>query len=250
MEREWVTMFVIASGDSDFTPLVTKLRELNRQVIGVGVRNSTSALLPPACDEFLFYDDLVDPSTVEVPAIAPATVRQTPVAPGPGDLSKVTRLITQTLAGLERSAAGPVSASSLKRAILRRDPTFSESALGFRGFVELLRHLEDEGRVVLDAGAAKGDPAVEFPHAGGGDEVFQVLAQAVRDLTGRNGGPHLSGLKNQLRKRQPNFSEKDYGYSGFLQFCKAAMARGVIDMQWDDDADDYVLTVPTRSRTR
>src|ERR687895_1953512 len=58
-EREFITTFVIASGDSDFTPLVLKLRELNRRVIGIGVEGSTSDLLPGACDEFLFYERLV-----------------------------------------------------------------------------------------------------------------------------------------------------------------------------------------------
>src|SRR3989337_3929198 len=57
-ERDYVTTFVIGTGDSDFTPLVHKLRELNKRVIGVGIRASTSALLPPACDEFLFYESL------------------------------------------------------------------------------------------------------------------------------------------------------------------------------------------------
>jgi len=55
LERDYVTTFVICTGDSDFTPLVHKLRELNKRVIGVGLKASTSALLPPACDEFLFY---------------------------------------------------------------------------------------------------------------------------------------------------------------------------------------------------
>ena len=57
-ERDYVTTFVICTGDSDFTPLVHKLRELNKKVIGVGVKASTSTLLPPACDEFLFYENL------------------------------------------------------------------------------------------------------------------------------------------------------------------------------------------------
>ena len=64
-ERDYITTFVICTGDSDFTPLVHKLRELNKRVIGVGVKDSTSALLPPACDEFLFYDTL---EGVDVPA--------------------------------------------------------------------------------------------------------------------------------------------------------------------------------------
>ncbi len=57
-ERSYITTFVLGTGDSDFTPLVHKLRELNRRVIGIGVEASTSALLPPACDEFLFYERL------------------------------------------------------------------------------------------------------------------------------------------------------------------------------------------------
>ena len=253
MERAWVTTFVVASGDSDFTPLVSKLRELDRQVIGVGVRNSTSALLPIACDEFLFYDELSDqagPAEAAAPATATARPGPSERRADPGDLSSVMRLLTQTLAGLERTTTGPVVASSLKRAILRRDPTFSETALGFRGFAELIRHAEQEGRVVLYEGPAKGDPVVEFPREGSDEEsAFRLLADIVRELSGRNGGPHLSGLKNQLRKRQPDFSEKDFGYSGFLQFCKAASAKGVITMTWDDDADDYVLSVRSgRSR--
>jgi uncharacterized LabA/DUF88 family protein len=247
IERAWVTTFVIASGDSDFTPLVSKLRELDRVVIGVGVRNSTSQMLPPACDEFLFYDDLMDTQGPEILA-APESP---PVEAEGDDLSGLMRLLTQTLAGLERTGTGPVVASSLKRAILRRDPTFSESALGFRGFVELLRHAEAEGRIVLFEGPAKGDPAVEFPEAGADEEVaFQLLGEIVRELSERSGGAELSGLKNQLRKREPGFSEKDFGYSGFLQFCKAAKARGVVDMEWDEEADDYILTAATRSRVR
>jgi uncharacterized protein (TIGR00288 family) len=73
-EREYISTFVLCTGDSDFTPLVHKLRGLNKRVIGVGVENSTSALLPPACDEFLYYDRL---EGVEVPT-APARGGRTP----------------------------------------------------------------------------------------------------------------------------------------------------------------------------
>ena len=98
-----------------------KLRELDRHVIGVGVKGSTSKLLPPACDEFLFYDNLVDTSE------PPSTERK---HSSPGDLS----LVITTLAGLEESTSGPVRGSALKRAILRKEPTFNEADLGFRGF--------------------------------------------------------------------------------------------------------------------
>ena len=64
-ERDYITTFVIGTGDSDFTPLVHKLRELNKRVVGIGLRASTSRLLPPACDEFLFYEGL---EGVELPS--------------------------------------------------------------------------------------------------------------------------------------------------------------------------------------
>ena len=77
-ERDYVTTFVICTGDSDFTPLVHKLRELNKRVIGVGIKDSTSALLPPACDEFLFYDTL---EGVDVPVDRPKRKRTAAKAP-------------------------------------------------------------------------------------------------------------------------------------------------------------------------
>jgi hypothetical protein len=66
----------------------------------------------------------------------------------------------------------------------------------------------------------------------------------VARLTEKSGPPLLSGLKNQMRRSQPDFSEKKLGYGGFLQFCKAARARGVVGMEFDETAEDYVLTPP------
>src|SRR5207244_2552845 len=232
-ERSYITTFVLGTGDSDFTPLVHKLRELNRRVIGIGVEASTSALLPPACDEFLFYErlegvDLAEPrrsksrsSRAKRPRVAeearPADEEQ-PVTPA--EEPDLGVLVTQTLSGLERSTGGPVLASTLKRTILRKDPTFSETNYGFRGFVELLRHLEQRGVIELSPGPVKGDPQVTFP-AEADDEktAFALLRSVVERLTARSGPPHLSGLKNQLRKVLPDFSEKRFGYGGFLQFC-------------------------------
>ncbi len=271
-ERDYITTFVICTGDSDFTPLVAKLRELNRRVIGVGLQASTSKLLPPACDEFLFYERL---EGVEVPerkrpregrrggrpaAAAPDRApvdgaeaamaaqiedEETVEAAPPGDIVALGKLVTQTLSGLQRSTGGAVLASSLKRAILRKDPTFNEADYGFRAFGELLRHLADRHIIELNQGGARGDPEVTFPERTGGDEsqAFALLRDVVADLQAKGGPPPLSGLKNQLRKRDPNFSEKEFGFGGFLQFCKAAQTRGFIRMAWSDDADDYVLQV-------
>jgi uncharacterized protein (TIGR00288 family) len=262
-ERDYITTFVLCTGDSDFTPLVQKLRELNRSVIGIGIEASTSALLPPACDEFIFYEQLegvdVRPAKKRATggtrstrarkatkaAAAPVEDEEAPAARTNGaDLGV---LVTQTLAGLERTTGGPVQASMLKRAILRKDPTFNEAHYGFRGFGELLRNLAEREVVQLSEGSAKGDPEVTFP-AGGGDEegAFDLLRQTVERLSKRTGTVPLSGLKNQLRKAQPDFTEKRFGYGSFLQFAKAAAARGVVEMDFDEDGEDYALA-PNRN---
>jgi uncharacterized protein (TIGR00288 family) len=242
-EREYVTTFVVCTGDSDFTPLVTKLRELDKRVIGVGLKASTSALLPPACDEFLFYENL---DGVDLPAAErrrPSEPEVTEPTP-PEEVAALDSLIAGTVVGLQRSSSGQVRSSSVKRALIRKDPTFTEADYGFRTFGELLRHLEQRKVVELNDEGTVGDPIVTFPEEGSGeDPAFALLTTAVRAAKGGGGVP-LSGLKNELRKRQPGFSEKRLGYSSFLQFIKAAAARGVADYEWDDSAGDYLITVP------
>jgi hypothetical protein len=259
-ERGFVSTFVIASGDSDFTPLVAALRALNRRVIGIGVKGSTSSLLPPACDEFLFYDRLPGVSELAQqqrrPAANGAAAASRPPRraskprkddgppAGQRDLQELQRQLTQTLAGLKQSGAEPVLASSLKRALLRKDPTFAESDYGFRAFRELLAQAERNGIIALHEGQAPGDPAVDFPDAGQADKAFDPLRQTLLDLQGDDDEVPLSGLKDQLRKRDPTWSEKDLGYAGFLQFVKAAAAKGIVNMEWDDAEGDYFLYVP------
>jgi uncharacterized LabA/DUF88 family protein len=261
-ERGYITTFVICTGDSDLTPLVHKLRELNKKVIGVGIKDSTSALLPPACDEFLFYDTL---EGVDVPsgarrrtgsrgqsaaakklAAVPVQEEVEPVTEQPsGDVDELAVRVAQTVAGLERSSNGTVLASTVKRALLRKDPTFSEADYGFRAFGELMRHLADRNVIELSEGSAKGDPEVSLPSHGGENEAFALLGSVVAAERAKGTVAHLSGLKNKVRKVQPDFSEKKFGYGGFLQFAKAAATRGVITLDWEPDDEDYVLDVPS-----
>jgi uncharacterized protein (TIGR00288 family) len=242
-QRDFITTFVVGSGDSDFTPLVLKLREMNKRVIGVGVEGSTSELLPGACDEFLFYERLLGPGTVKSAVRKRRAPTDDDEEEGASDLSEISRLVTRTLAGMQRSQNGPVLSSMIKRAILRKDPTFSEGDYGFRAWGELIRHLGSAGVIELHEGSAEGDPTVDYPSEGGGEATaFDLLRDVVAELEQRNGSPQLSGLKNELRKRHPGFSEKDFGYGGFLQFVKAAAARGVIDLEWDEADEDYYLS--------
>jgi len=258
-ERAYISTFVLCTGDSDFTPLVHKLRELNKRVIGVGVEKSTSALLPPACDEFLYYDRL---EGVEIPPartrhsrpVSAAEPEPQPVVPEPQpaadppvrDVDTLTALVAQTVAGLQRSSGGTVTASTLKRTLLRKDPTFNEADYGFRAFGELLRHLAGHNVVELIGGSAKGDPEVALPEHGDREAAFALLRAVVFDLAGSDGSAALSGLKNQVRKVAPDFSEKKLGYRSFLQFCKAAATSGAVDLKWSPEADDYLLTTKTQ----
>lgn len=232
-ERDFVTTFVICTGDSDFTPLVQKLRALDKQVIGIGVRGSTSGLLPPACDEFLFYDRLVEDDEPEsASAVEPADDSPAPSQSSAGDPV----IVIQTLSGLLQGTDGPVRASTLKRAILRKDPTFTEVDYGTRGFGELLRRLGDEGLLELEG---SGDPVVTLASSGSAEAAFALLATVAGE---RKGGQALSGAKTAMRKHDADFSERRLGYKSFLQFCRDAAARGAVAM--DADGDDYVLRPP------
>ncbi len=245
-ERDYITTFVLGTGDSDFSPLVQKLRERDKKVIGIGLRSSTSPLLASACDEFLYYESL---EGVELPQRKrkekrPAAAVEAP--PAGGTLTDLERLVTQTLSGMQRSSDGLVLASSLKRALLRKDPTFSEADYGFRAFGELLRHLAERQAIELSGGPAHGDPEVTFPQQDGLEsEAFALLRRVVTE-EGKGRPVPLSGLKDRMRKTDPSFSEKVFGYGGFLQFCRAAAAHDEVAMAWDDGAEDYLLSVPGR----
>ncbi len=151
-----VNTFVIISGDSDFSPLVSKLRENAKQVIGVGVKQSTSDLLIANCDEFIFYDDLVrashevsnKPETKEV-----QTDTQRPAITKPRSLEELQslkataiKIAADTFDALlsERGDGGKIWASTLKQAIKRRKPDFNESYYGFRAFGDLLEEAQSQ----------------------------------------------------------------------------------------------------------
>ena len=241
-ERGYVTTFVVCTGDSDFSPLVHKLRELNKQVIGVGLKASTSKLLPPACDEFLFYENLDGVDVPQAKVLRRSTDEQSKPTT---DLASLDRHVSRALAGLQRSGDSEVRSSDLKRAILRKDSTFSEGDYGFRSFGEALRNLEDRKVVMLSESARPGDPVVSFPADGRGEqEAFDLLVATVGDLANGAAVP-LSGVKDEMRKEMPAFSEKQYGYSGFLQFVRAARAKGLVQLEYDDETGAYSVVPST-----
>ena len=157
-----VDTFVIISGDSDFSPLVSKLRENDKTVIGVGVKNSTSDLFLNNCDEFLYYDELVRREPVQnrrrPGSPASGTPRTPPVEVDPADLEKTLDLIVETLEAIseEREDDDAIWGSMIKQAIKRRHPGFSERAHGFKSFNDLLLEGQKRGLMRVQADEKSG----------------------------------------------------------------------------------------------
>jgi uncharacterized protein (TIGR00288 family) len=150
--KSHVDTFVIISGDSDFSPLVSKLRENDKTVIGVGVKSSTSDLFISNCDEFIYYDDLVrvEPARKR-PNVAAAPAAKTGREQGPS-IDEALSLLTKTVEALraERGEDYPIRGSLIKQAIKRQNPGFNERAHGFRAFNELLLEAQKRGLLKLE----------------------------------------------------------------------------------------------------
>jgi len=179
--KSHVETFVIISGDSDFSPLVSKLRENDKIVIGVGVKNSTSDLLIANCDEFIFYDDLVREKRRG--AARKTAARATPgqpkerapkgapaEAPIPGKKTEEERrqegleLMLETIEALvaERGGDEKIWSSMVKQALKRRKPGFNESYYGFRSFNGMLEEAEQRGNLRLERDEKSGNCRVQL----------------------------------------------------------------------------------------
>jgi uncharacterized protein (TIGR00288 family) len=147
-----VDMFVIISGDSDFSPLVSKLRENAKTVIGVGVKNSTSDLLIRNCDEFIFYDDLVRKSAAPARAKKKTPRKSTAKSKDADKAQEGIDLVLQTAEALqaERGSREKLWGSMVKQALKRRQPGFSEGYYGFASFSNLLEEARDRGALELE----------------------------------------------------------------------------------------------------
>ena len=163
--KSHVDTFVILSGDSDFSPLVSKLRENNKEVIGVGVKHSTSDLLIANCDEFIFYDDLVRKEPArraprKRPAAKPsAGAKPVPAEPADAEDSvlddktqKALDLLVNTFEALasERGGEEKIWGSMIKQALKRRNPGFNEAYHGFKSFNSLLEEAAIRGLLKLE----------------------------------------------------------------------------------------------------
>ena len=175
-QKEHIDCFCIASGDSDFSPLVSKLKENDKYVIGLGVKNSTSDLLMENCDEFIFYEDLV--RRQEKPAVVIPNI--------PEKLQEAFSILVDSVVALQLENKGALWGSMVKETMKRKKPSFNETYYGFRSFSSLLEDAQRRGVVTLrrdqksgsyiveDLGAAaRGDGSIVPPRA---SEVDAVMA--------------------------------------------------------------------------
>src|ERR1700674_4379508 len=168
--KSHVDTFVIISGDSDFSPLVSKLRENNKTVIGVGVKKSTSDLLMANCDEFIFYDDLVReekkprrPAKKEAGTESAAkSVRNAP-KDEEDKKQQALDIVLETVEALfaERGEEEKLWGSLIKQTLKRRNPGFNESYYGFRSFRQLLEEAPARYRLELEVNEKSGQYIVK-----------------------------------------------------------------------------------------
>ena len=150
LTRNHIDTFAILSGDSDFSPLVSKLREFDKTVIGVGMREATSALLTEVCDEFIFYEDIV--SGGGIPDYEARVAKEK---------LPCYKLLLETIDALERETDGFILASLLKDTMRRKRPQFSESSYGYRSFTALLREASSLGFIEIHTDPRSGTVVVD-----------------------------------------------------------------------------------------
>jgi uncharacterized LabA/DUF88 family protein len=150
-QKEHINCFVVASGDSDFSPLVSKLKENNKYVIGLGVKNSTSDLLIENCDEFIFYEDLVRGQQRPMPVIGNL----------PEKVQECFGLLVDSVLALQRENKEVLWGSMVKETMKRKKPSFNETYYGFRTFSHLLEDAQRRGIVVLRRDQKSGSYIVE-----------------------------------------------------------------------------------------
>ncbi len=189
--KQNIDYFVIVSGDSDFSPLVSKLRENNKVVIGLGVKNSSSDLLIENCDEFIYYDDLVR-------ARRAAKHGKKKTRPRP------------ERDGEKRAAPAPAPSATPAREEPREAP----------------------------AGANGGDD-LETRRQEGLDHLLDVVEALFEDRD-----THLWGsmVKQTLKRKRPNFSERFHGYRTFTELLEDAEKRGLLELSKDERSGGYIIT--------
>lgn len=150
LTKDHIDTFAVLSGDSDFSPLVAKLKEAGKTVIGVGMKESTSSLLAEVCDEFIFYEDILSSGRI------PDFKEKVPV-----EKHDCYQLLFETIESLERESETFIYASRLKETMRRKRPQFAEATYGYRSFTSLLREASSLGFIKIHEDQKSGTVVVD-----------------------------------------------------------------------------------------
>jgi uncharacterized LabA/DUF88 family protein len=239
-QKEHVNCFVIASGDSDFSPLVSKLKENNKYVIGLGVKNSTSDLLIENCDEFIFYEDLVRGQQRPMPQIGNLPEKQ----------QECFGLLVDSVLALQRENKEVLWGSMVKETMKRKKPQFNETYFGYRTFSHLLEDAQRKGVVVLrrdqksgsyvieDLGAASALAVMPSPAPARTESGAATAAAAsgpASDATGEAAAE--AGVNGQRPRRRRGRGRR--GGRGGLAAAAATGADGQPALPDEPEGDDH-----------
>jgi len=226
-QKEHINCFVVCSGDSDFSPLVSKLKENNKYVIGLGVKNSTSELLIENCDEFIFYEDLVRVQQRPMPVLAGAL---------PEKLQDCFNLLVDSVSALQRENKEVLWGSMVKETMKRKRPSFNETYYGFRSFSHLLEDAQRRGIVVLRRDQRSGSYIIEDLGAASKTDAAGAEPPAERRAEAAVEAEVANGARPSRRRR---------GRGGRGRRPGAPAAPGVrpeggaaVDDEGDEEIDD------------
>lgn len=192
-QRDHIDTFVLVSGDSDFSPLVSKLREYGRYVIGMGVKQSSSDLLINNCDEFIFYEDLVRPAS--------ENTRLAPKLNGlPRKKAEALRLVVETFEALQREGKEVIYGSVIKQTLVRKLPSFNETYFGYPSFSRLLEDAAENKLLQLTKDQKSGGYIVNLSGDGAGTETPSE-EQADSTLSGGDSPPAAGKSSAPTRTR-------------------------------------------------
>jgi uncharacterized protein (TIGR00288 family) len=212
--KSHVDTFVIISGDSDFSPLVSKLRENNKTVIGVGVKSSTSDLLINNCDEFIFYDDLVrdQPRRRRAPA--------------------------------KKKAGGKADGGAKADAPVRSDaPAKADVAAKDGGRAARAERVDVDARADADS-RSESDARTDDAATDRQQEAFDLVTETLDALVAERGADELvwgSMIKQTLKRRKPGFNEGYYGFRSFNALLEEAQAQNLVQLKRDDKSGGYLV---------
>ncbi|MGE5319949.1 MAG: NYN domain-containing protein [Hyphomicrobiaceae bacterium] len=208
--KSHIDAFVIISGDSDFSPLISKLKENGKSVIGIGVRGSASSLLIGNCDEFIFYEDLVQIKAAQSKAPQKALAKKPAVSASPAP-------------AIETAGAAPKTAAPSRR---RARPAAAAAD------------------AVPPAGPA--EPSAEEKRSQAVDLVVSTVEQLVAERGGE-GSISASLIKSTIKRIRPGFSESEYGYGAFGKILDDAHKRGLLVVDKKDGGAVVVSLPPSRA---